>query len=54
VREIGEHVAASLRIEMADFEYSPFYEMGGPVGVHQLFGLGLAGAPEELTEALMA
>ena len=28
---IKDHIAASLSIEMEDFEYAPFYEKGGPV-----------------------
>ena len=51
---IKEHVATSLRIEMADFEYAPFYELGGPLKASRVFG----GHPEvildELNEVLVA
>lgn len=51
---ITDHVATSLRIEMEDFEYTPFYEMGGPVRVHELFGVDLSDILEELNEVLVA
>lgn len=52
--EIKEHIAASLRIEMEDLEYAPFYEMGGPVKASQVFGGDLEGVLDELTEVLVA
>lgn len=51
---IKDHVAASLSIDMEDFEYSPFYERGGPVKVYQLFGSDLSDMLEELNEVLTA
>jgi type I restriction enzyme R subunit len=54
LRKIKEHIAASLRVEMADFEYAPFYEMGGPVKLHEVFGQKVARMVEELSEVLVA
>ena len=51
---IKDHIAASLRIEMEDFEYTPFHEMGGPVRGYQLFGMDLASIMGELNEVLVA
>jgi len=51
---IKDHIATSLRIEMEDFEYTPFHDMGGPVRVYQLFGADLAGIMGELNEVLVA
>lgn len=51
---IKDHIATSLRIEMEDFEYTPFHEMGGPVRVYQLFGADLASIMGELNEVLVA
>jgi len=51
---IKDHIAASLRIEMEDFEYAPFYEKGGPVKVYQLFGNDLGWILDELNERLAA
>ncbi len=52
--KIKDHVAASLRIEMADFEYAPFYEMGGPLKIQQVFGTDLGDVIGEINEALVA
>lgn len=51
---IKDHIATSLRIEMEDFEYTPFHEMGGPIKVYELFGSDLAPVLEELQEVLVA
>lgn len=51
---IKEHIAASLSMEMEDFEYAPFFEKGGVVKVYNLFGDKLNGILEELNEALPA
>jgi type I restriction enzyme R subunit len=51
---IKDHITTSLRIEMEDFEYTPFHEMGGPVRVYQLFGPDLASIMGELNEVLVA
>lgn len=53
LERIKEHVAASWRVGLEDFEYAPFYEMGGPVRVRQLFGAELGAVLEELNEALV-
>jgi len=54
LRMIKDHIAASLSIEMTDFELAPFYEKGGPVKVSHLFGSELNGILEELNEVLAA
>jgi type I restriction enzyme R subunit len=51
--KIKEHVATSLRVETEDFEYAPFYEMGGLVKAHQLFGNQLDNFLGELTRVLV-
>lgn len=51
---VKDHIAASLRVEMEDLEYTPFYEMGGPVRVYELFGAGLTAVLAELNEVLVA
>ena len=51
---IKDHIATSLEIEIADFEYAPFHEKGGAVKVYQLFGTDLNGILEELNERLAA
>ena len=39
---------------MEDFEYTPFYEMGGQVRLYELFGADLSAVLEELNEVLVA
>jgi len=51
---IKEHIATSLSMGMDDFEYAPFYEKGGAVKIHQLFGQQLNGILQELNERLAA
>lgn len=51
---IKEHIASSLSIGMEDFEYTPFYERGGPMKVSQLFGPELDNVLIELNEVLAA
>jgi type I restriction enzyme R subunit len=53
LRKIKEHVATSLRIEMGDLEYAPFYEMGGPVRASLVFGPQLGGVLAQLSEGLV-
>jgi type I restriction enzyme, R subunit len=50
---IQSHVAASLQIEPEDFDYTPFYEMGGAARAYRLFGAELAGIMDELNEVLV-
>ncbi|MHA2230980.1 MAG: type I restriction endonuclease subunit R [Candidatus Hodarchaeales archaeon] len=38
---IKEHIAASVEIEIEDFEYEPFNQRGGATRVYQLFGSDL-------------
>lgn len=46
--------AASLSIELEDFELSPFNQRGGLGEAHQLFGEQLPKLLDELNEALAA
>ena len=46
---IKEHIAASVTIEMEDFEDVPFNQKGGAVRVSQLFGAELDGILDELS-----
>ena len=50
---IKDHIATSLRIELDDLEYTPFYELGGPVRAYDLFGVDLSGLLAELNEVLV-
>ena len=50
---IKDHIAASLRIEMEDLEYTPFYEMGGPIKAGELFGANLSVFLAELNQVLI-
>jgi type I restriction enzyme R subunit len=54
LRKIKEHVATSVRIDMGDFEYAPFYEMGGAVKASQVFGGYTEVILDELNEVLVA
>ena len=51
---IKDHIATSLGIEIEDFEYTPFHEMGGLIRLDELFGADLRGVLEELNEVLVA
>jgi type I restriction enzyme, R subunit len=51
---IRDHVAASLRIEMDDFDYAPFTQRGGAGKVYQVFGAELNTLLDELNEVLAA
>ncbi len=51
---IRDHVAANLSIEMDDFDYAPFAQMGGLGKVHQVFGEQLDGILKEMNEVLAA
>ena len=50
---IRDHIAGSVSIEMADFEYAPFNQQGGLGKAYDLFGEELSGLLEELNEALV-
>jgi type I restriction enzyme R subunit len=54
LRKIKDHVSTSLRIEIADFEYAPFYEMGGPLNAARVFGGQPQAILDELNEVLVA
>ncbi|MGE0680571.1 MAG: type I restriction-modification enzyme R subunit C-terminal domain-containing protein [Candidatus Binatia bacterium] len=49
-----DHIAASLGIEMDDFDYAPFAQKGGAGKVYQVFGERLDGLLDELNEVLAA
>ena len=51
---IRDHIAASLGIEIDDFDLPPFSQQGGLGRVHQLFGVELAKVIEELNRELVA
>ena len=50
---IKDHIATSLRIEIEDFEYTPFHDMGGLIRLDELFGPRLRGVLAELNEVLV-
>lgn len=50
---IKDHIAASVTIEMEDFEDVPFNQKGGAIRVSQLFGAELDGILDELSQALV-
>ena len=54
LRMIRDHVAASLTIEVDDFEYTPFNAKGGIQRVFQLFGENVGAILNDLNEALAA
>ena len=51
---IKEHIATSLDIRMADFEYAPFAERGNGAKVYELFGADLNNILAELTAQLVS
>ncbi len=51
---IKDHISTSLSIGMSDFELAPFYEKGGPVKFHNIFGETADKILEELNEVLAA
>jgi type I restriction enzyme, R subunit len=51
---IKDHVAGSLRIEMDDFDYTPFAQRGGAGKAVRVFGAELRVLLDELNEALAA
>ena len=51
---IKDHIATSLKIEMDDFELTPFAGKGGAVRAYQVFGDDLKEILEELNEVLAA
>ena len=50
---IRDHIAASVSMEMGDFQLPPFSQQGGHGRAHQLFGEELAGLLEEMNTALV-
>jgi len=54
LEDIRDHVAASFSIELADLEYAPFAQRGGPGKAYQLFGDELERVLEELNGVLVA
>jgi type I restriction enzyme R subunit len=51
---IRDHIAASLAIEIDDFDYVPFVQHGGLGKAHQVFGKGLSELLSELNGVLAA
>jgi len=51
---IKDHIATSLKIEMDDFELTPFAGKGGAVKAYQVFGDDLNKILAELNEVLAA
>ena len=51
---IRDHIAKSLRIDVDDFDYAPFSQLGGLGRVHDLFGQKLPVIMEELNGRLAA
>ena len=51
---IRDHIATSLDIQMSDFEYTPFAELGNGAKVYQLFGDDLNNILTDLTEKLVS
>ena len=51
---IRDHIASSLRIDPADFEYAPFAQKGGIGRVYEVFGPEFPQLLEELNEVLAA
>jgi type I restriction enzyme R subunit len=49
-----DHIAASLRIEMDDFDYAPFNQRGGIGKAYQVFGEEINSLLDELNEVLAA
>lgn len=50
---IKDHIATSCSIEIEDFDYAPFYEKGGLVRFHSLFGTESDIILEQLNEVLV-
>ena len=51
---IRNHIATSLDIQMSDFEYTPFAELGNGARVYELFGDDLDNILTDLTEKLVS
>ena len=54
LREIRNHIATSLEIEIEDFDYAPFGQRGGRLKAFELFGDDLDVIMGELNEVLAA
>ena len=51
---IRDHIAASLAIQMDDFDYVPFAQRGGLGKANQVFGKDLGPLLNEMNEVLAA
>ena len=51
---IRDHIAGSLRIEMDDFDYTPFAQRGGAGKAVRVFGAELRTLLDELNEVVAA
>jgi len=54
LKMIRDHIATSLDIQIEDFEYAPFAELGNGAKVYQLFGDALGDILRELMEKLVS
>lgn len=54
LKMIRDHIATSLDIQMSDFEYTPFAELGNGAKVYELFGDDLDNLLRELTKKLVS
>ena len=54
LERIRDHIAASLGITTADFDYTPLVEQGGIGKAYELFGEGLMPMIDDLNDALAA
>jgi type I restriction enzyme R subunit len=50
---IKNHIGASVSIEVEDFYYAPFYEKGGVIKLHKLFGSKVEKILKQLNEVLV-
>ena len=53
LEDIRDHIAGSVSMEMADFQYAPFNQQGGLGKAYELFGDGLEAILEELNVELV-
>jgi type I restriction enzyme R subunit len=54
LEDIRDHIAASMAIELEDFDETPFAQRGGAGRAYQVFGNELKPVLDELNEALVA
>lgn len=54
LRDIKEHIATSVHLEMDDLDNAPFDSKGGVGKMYQLFGEEMYKVVDELNEVLVA